>query len=209
VQISHNVLVRAIRHAERHDLVGRNVGTLIKPPKGQRDGRPSKSLTLDQAIALMDASKGTRLEAYVIVSLLTGLRTEEVRALRWDHVVAWVGGQWCPVAEAGFDHNQVAVFAWRAERAGGDTKTPKSRRTLALPRRCVLALREQRIAETAEPNAVGPLDDSLLDEDRRQLLKTGGPGGWLPVGTDAGEVDVRKAFALHVSHHLPDRAAPA
>jgi len=32
--------------------------------------------------------------AYVIVSLLTGLRNEEVRALRWDHVVAWVDGQW-------------------------------------------------------------------------------------------------------------------
>jgi hypothetical protein len=34
VQISHNVLVRAIRHAERHDLVGRNVAALVKPPKG-------------------------------------------------------------------------------------------------------------------------------------------------------------------------------
>src|SRR6516165_6571441 len=90
VQISHNVLVRAIRHAERHDLVGRNVAALVKPPKGQRDGRPSKSLTLEQAIALMEAAKGTRLEAYVVVSLLTGLRTEEVRALRWENVVAWV-----------------------------------------------------------------------------------------------------------------------
>jgi hypothetical protein len=57
------------------------------------------------------------------LSLLTGLRTEEVRALRWDHVVAWVGGQWEPVSEAGFDHEQLAVFVWRADRARGDTKT--------------------------------------------------------------------------------------
>jgi hypothetical protein len=63
VQIPHNVLVRAIRRAERHDLVGRNVASLVKPPKGQRDGRRSKSLTLEQAVALMDAAKGTRLEA--------------------------------------------------------------------------------------------------------------------------------------------------
>ncbi len=56
--------------------------------KGQLAGRPSKSLTLEQAIALMDAAKGTRLEAYITVTLLAGLRTEEVRALRWDHVVA-------------------------------------------------------------------------------------------------------------------------
>jgi integrase len=44
------------------------------------------------------------------VSLLTGLRTEEVRALRWDHVVAWVGSQREPVSKAGFDHEQLAVF---------------------------------------------------------------------------------------------------
>ena len=44
VQIAHNVLVRAIRHAERDDLVGRNVAALVKPPKGQLAGRLSKSL---------------------------------------------------------------------------------------------------------------------------------------------------------------------
>ena len=90
VQIAHNVLVRAIRQAERDDLVGRNVAALVKPPKGQGAGRPSKSLTLEQAVALMSAARGTRLEVYITLSLLTGLRTEEVRVLRWDHVVAWV-----------------------------------------------------------------------------------------------------------------------
>jgi integrase len=164
VQISHNVLVRAIRHAERHDLVGRNVAALVKPPKGQRGGRRSKSLTLEQAVALMDAARGTRLEAYVVVSLLTGLRTEEVRALQWENVVAWVDEQWRPVIEAGFDHDQVAVFVWRAERAGGDTKTAKSRRTLALPRRCVVALREHRVRQAEDRLAAGPLwqDNNLV-----------------------------------------------
>jgi hypothetical protein len=50
------------------------------------------------------------LEAYIVLSLLSVVRTEEARALRWDHVVAWVAGQWLPVLEAGFDHEQVAVF---------------------------------------------------------------------------------------------------
>ena len=36
----------------------------------------------------MDAAKGTRLGAYITLSLLAGLRTEEARALRWDHIVA-------------------------------------------------------------------------------------------------------------------------
>jgi integrase len=158
VQVAHNVLVRAIRHAERDDLVGRNVAALIENlPKGQLAGRPSKSLTLEQTVALMAAAKGTALEAYIVVSLLSGVRTEEARALRWDHVVAWVDGQWKPVTEAGFDHDQVAVFVWRAERAGGDTKTPKSRRTLALPKKCVEALREHRVGQAKDRLSAGTL----------------------------------------------------
>jgi hypothetical protein len=53
VQMAHNVLVRAIRHAERDDLVGRNVAALVKPPKGQRAGRPSKSLTESPRLAAL------------------------------------------------------------------------------------------------------------------------------------------------------------
>lgn len=197
VQICHNVLVRAIRHAERDDLVGRNVAALVKPPKGQRDGRPSKSLTLEQAVALLSAAKGTRLEAYVVVSLLTGLRTEEVRALRWDHVVAWVDGRWGPVDEVGFDHEQVAVFVWRADRAGGDTKTPRSRRTLTLPKRCVQVLREHRVRQAQERLAAGELwqdndlvfasavgtaqDDHNVRRQFRKVTEAAGLGtGWVP-----------------------------
>jgi hypothetical protein len=39
VEIAHNVLVRAIRHAERDDLAGRNVAALIENlPKGPAGG---------------------------------------------------------------------------------------------------------------------------------------------------------------------------
>ena len=72
VQIAHNVLVRAIRQAERDDLVARNVAALVDAPKGQAAGRPSKSLTLEQAVALMSAAEGTRLEAYIVLSLAHG-----------------------------------------------------------------------------------------------------------------------------------------
>ncbi len=197
VQISRNVLVRAIRQAERDGFAARNVAALVKPPRGQRAGRPSKSLTLEQAIALMEAAKGTRLEAYVVLSLLTGLRTEEARALRWDHVVAWAGDQWQPVTEAGFDHEQLAVFVWRSDRAGGDAKTPKSRRTLALARRCSAALREQRIRQAADRLAAGrlwqdhnlvfastvgtPLDDHNVRRQFRKIAESAGLGStWVP-----------------------------
>ena len=82
------------------------------------------------------------------LSLLSGIRTEEARALRWDHVVRWMGDAegWQPVTSGGFggadgEEERYAIYVWRAQRHGGDTKTGKSRRTLALPRRCVDALR--------------------------------------------------------------------
>ncbi|MGH3226555.1 MAG: site-specific integrase [Streptosporangiaceae bacterium] len=160
-------------------------------------GRPSKSLTFEQAVALMSAARGTRLEAYIILSLLTGLRTEEIRALRWDHVVAWVGGQWQPAAEAGFGREQLAVFVWRADRAGGDTKTPKSRRTLALPRRCAEALQEHRVRQAEDRLVAGPLwqdndlvfastvgtpmDDHNVRRMFRAVTEDAGLGtGWVP-----------------------------
>jgi hypothetical protein len=83
--MGHNALTPAIRHAEGRDLAGPNVATLVDTPKGQA-GRPSKSLTLDQASALLAAAQGTRMHAYVALCLATGIRTEEARALRWEHL---------------------------------------------------------------------------------------------------------------------------
>ena len=48
-------------------------------------GRRSKSLTLDQAREVL-TRRADPLHCYIVVSLLTGARTEELRALRWEHV---------------------------------------------------------------------------------------------------------------------------
>ena len=133
LQIALNCLERAIRHAEIRDLTGRNVAALVKAPGG-RPGRPSKSLTLDQAQALLQAARPTRLHAYVVLSVTTGLRTEELRALRWS--------------EVDLDTGTVAVY--RAARASGDTKTQKSRRVLLLPQLAVGALGEHRKRQAAD-----------------------------------------------------------
>jgi integrase len=140
LQIIRNCLERAIRHAEARDLTGRNVVALVKAPRG-RPGRPSKSLTLEQTQALLQAARDSRLYAYVVLSVTTGLRTEEVRALRWT--------------EADLDVGTVAVY--RSARASGDTKTQKSRRLLLLPQLAVEALREQRKRQAADRLTAGAL----------------------------------------------------
>ena len=153
----HAILKRAIRQAQARDRVLRNVAELVTTPKG-KPGRPSRAMMLEQATAVLEHAKASRLHAYIVVSLLTGIRTEEARALRWSHVVAWVNDtEWCAVTEAGFDHKRFAIYVWRSVRANGDTKTEKSRRTLELPSQAAEALREHRTRQATERLAAGPL----------------------------------------------------
>jgi integrase len=133
-----SVLRRAIRWAEARDLVGRNVALLCTAPTG-KVGRPSKSLTLEQARAVLAACDDSRLGAYVTLAMLTGVRNEEARALTWDHVDL-VGDPYAVPAVP------PSVRVWRSVRAGGDTKTRLSRRTIGLPATCVQVLEKHRSA---------------------------------------------------------------
>jgi integrase len=146
VAMGHNALTRAIRHAQARDLVARNVATLVDTPKGQA-GRPSKSLTLQQASALLAAATDARMRAYIALCLGTGVRTEEARALRWEHINLGDPNANPPVPAS------AAVL--RSVRAHGDTKTEKSRRTLALPQVAADALRALKDQQAADRRASG------------------------------------------------------
>src|ERR1700736_6032519 len=99
-------------------------------------------MTAAEAAALLVAAKDhPRLGAYVILSLTTGIRTEEARALQWDHVD--LDGD--PDARPPVPPH---IAVWRSVRPHGDTKTEKSPRTLALPQNVVTALREHRKRQT-------------------------------------------------------------
>ncbi|MFB9383445.1 tyrosine-type recombinase/integrase, partial [Pseudonocardia petroleophila] len=134
------ILSRSIARAQARDKVKRNVVLLCDTPVGQI-GRPSKALTLPEAEALLAASEDSTIGAYVVLSLLTGARTEELRALTWAHV--------------NLDATPPHIMVWRSVRAGGDTKTRKSRRTLALPQRCVDVLQAQNVRQAAARRLAG------------------------------------------------------
>jgi integrase len=97
------------------DLVRRNVVDLVEVPQG-RAGRRSKSLTPEQVDAILIKTAPDRLHHYIVVSLLTGARTEELRALRWYHV--HLDGN--PDARPPIPPH---IEVWRSVRRGGDTKT--------------------------------------------------------------------------------------
>lgn len=162
-------------------------------PRG-RAGRPSRSLTLEHATALLAAAERSRLHAYIALCLLTGIRSEEARALTWDHVNLDAG----------------TVSVWRSARARGDTKTERSRRTLKLPAVVVQALREHRERQAAEQDNAGPLwqehrlvlvtsvgtplDSHNVRRDFRKVTKAAGLGErWVPK-------ELRTSFLNLMSH---------
>ncbi len=131
------------------------------------------------------------MHAYVVVSLLTGARTEELRALTWSHLD--LEGD-----ASGLPPTPPSIQLWRSVRAGGETKTKRSRRTLELPALCVDALREHRQRQVAQRVRMGQqwVDNDLVFATR--------------YGTELDAANVRRAFrtvaaaAALVSHLCPD-----
>jgi integrase len=166
IQLAHNALTRAIRHAQAHDRVGRNVSELVDTPRGQI-GRPSKSFTLEETRRIIEAARNfPPMHAYIVVSLLTGLRPEEIRAMRWTDV----------------DLTEGVVYVLRAARASGDTKTRRSRRGLRLPRLAHEALRQHQFVQERMRREAGPLwrEQGLIFASA--------------VGTPRGARNVRRSF---------------
>ena len=187
LRLLHSILSRSIRNAQARDKVRRNVVLLCDVPTG-RKGRPSKALTLSQATAVINAASESRLYAYIVLSLLIGARTEELRALRWCHVdLSGNLDATIPVPPS--------ISVLRSVRAGGDTKTRRSRRALAMPQRCVDALSAlwdvRRCTHTYRAECdclvftsrVGtPLDTHNVRRDFRKVAEAAGltAGEWTP-----------------------------
>ena len=120
------------------------------------------------------------MHAYVVVSLLTGARTEELRALTWSHLD--LEGDM-----SGMPPTPPSIQLWRSVRAGGETKTKRSRRTLELPTLCVDALREHRHRQLAQRIRMGErwVDNDLVFATR--------------YGTELDAANVRRAFRTVVA----------
>lgn len=142
-----STLSQALTWAQRRDLVARNVASLAEIPADASGTRPGKSLTVVEAKSLLDAARGTPLEAMWVVMLYLGLRPGEAAGLAWDDI----------------DSDRGTIHVWRARKVGtkgaafvGDTKTTGSIRTLDAPQPVLEALARHRTRQIEHQLAVGP-----------------------------------------------------
>lgn len=154
------VLSTALSHAVATGLVARNVARLTRPPKGTV--RAGRSLTFAQARTLLRASAGTRFDAAFVLMLTLGLRVGEVLGLRWEDVDL----EEATLAITSTLHRGVHGH-WL-----GPTKTPQSRRSLALPAPVVAVLHARCSAQVAERQKAGP---RWREQGFVFTTRTGGP----------------------------------
>ena len=148
-----------------------------------KPGRPSKSLTLAQAVAVLDAAAGTRLCAYVVLSLLCGARTEELRPVTWADVDLTGRPDATPPVPP-------SISVVRSVTDGGKLKTDKTRRRLALPALAVTAQRSHKMPQARDRRAAAGQwqenDQVFSSESARQLDHHNVRRAFVKITDDAG-----------------------
>ena len=180
-----SVLAMALDHALLEGLIGRNVASIVRAPRGGSVPQ-GRSLDHNEALALLAQAKGTRLEAAFVLMLMVGLRPGEALGLMWTDFDP----------DAGTLRIERSLKRERGQLRLGDTKTHKSRRAIALPAAVVTALGKHRRRQARErlkagtewqdlglifPTSVGSLlDPSNFRREFSRICKDAGLGHWHP-----------------------------
>lgn len=136
---AHVLVKQILRQAVADGLVDKNVAEAVKPPSG--GGGEIHPLSAEEAGRLFRAASGSRYEALYVLAVTSGLRRGELLGLRWEDLDLKAGKL------------QVRRTLQKGQMLS--PKTPKSRRSIKLPQRAVIALeghRECQVVEKAERN---------------------------------------------------------
>jgi integrase len=136
--LTYGVLHRALGQAVAWGMIPRNPCDAVARPRAPRPA--VRSLTAEQARALLQAARGDRLEALYVLAVTTGMRQGELCGLQWEDV--------------DLQRGTVQVRHQLQEVSGRlalvEPKTARSRRLVVLPALAVMALLEHRERMRAE-----------------------------------------------------------
>jgi len=136
IAIIHSVLSSALENAISWDLVTRNVAKSAKHPTVEH--YEAQTLTMEQALKLLEVARGTQMDAMLLFALTTGMRRGEILSLRWEDI----------------DFERSVVFVHRTVNrivgqgfVEGEPKTKAGRRRILLPDVAIEALKSHKVAQ--------------------------------------------------------------
>jgi integrase len=141
----HALLRSALQHAVREDDLARNVARNVQVSAGRR--QRIEPLTAEEARQLLEAARGTRLHALIVLAVRTGMRRGELLGLRWKDLDLTGGTLSIRQTLQYIPGGSGLVLA--------PTKTASSERRIALPGPCIDALTAHRDRQDHERNATG------------------------------------------------------
>jgi integrase len=144
------VLAMAIDAYNARERITWNPARHAMIPKGAKGTAEKRTLTLEQARALLDAARGDRAEVAIVLMLWLGLRPGEAAGVPWS-AIDLEGGT---VAITGF--RRVTYADGRPEMSITKGAKAGSDRRLGLPPEAVDALRRQWARQAREKLAAGP-----------------------------------------------------
>jgi len=145
VQHLRAIIRAALNDALRWGLVSRNAAALVDGPRvPQTEIQP---FTPEEARSFLQVIEGQRLGGLYCVAIAAGLRQGEALGLTWEDIDL----------ETGTVSVRQALHYARGAFHLVEPKTPRSRRTIALPVVAVAALRRHRARQHTERLAAGPL----------------------------------------------------
>jgi integrase len=133
VRVIHAILFVALKDAVKWKRLAVNVCTAVTLPRlAQRERQP---LTKEQALQLLEAAKGNRLECLLTLALATGMRLGEILALRWDDI---------NLEERTLRVAHTARYVSGFGMIESEPKTESSRRSIILPQFVMDILKQHR-----------------------------------------------------------------
>ena len=195
VRHHHRLLHVVLRNAVKWRLIPRNPADVVISPKFQR--KEMQSFDQVGLNAFLDSVKGSDYYPLFYTLFFTGIRREEVLALRsrdLDLVLGYIS-----VSRSLHQLNDKTIVFRQP-------KTEKSRRTVALPPSLSILLRQHREAQQAQRETLGmPLrDDDLVfaHHDGKPLLPHSITNAWKRLVKKAGFQGMRLHDARHSHANL-------
>ena len=150
VNTIHHLIQAALEQALKNNMVARNVAKQCERFKGEK--RDIKALTGEDVAALMAVIRPHRLAAAFFLDLSTGLRRGELLALKWENI--------------DLDAGSISVLENLVRVKGGSMvnkpKTKSSIRTIMLPEKVIVALKDHKRKQELEKRADKSYEDNGL-----------------------------------------------